>query len=88
MSVPKKALLFLLTLSGLAVPTIAEVHQYNFEVGRHWRSPDGVNRSLILVNGRFPGPTLEGNVGDWFEITVSNRIDDPPEGMQDPSHSP
>ncbi|KAF3931380.1 Laccase-2 [Dactylella cylindrospora] len=28
----------------------------------------------MLVNGQYPGPKIEGNWGDWFEITVHNRL--------------
>lgn len=30
----------------------------------------------MLINGQFPGPTLEANWGDWFEIEVTNTIED------------
>lgn len=26
--------------------------------------------------GQFPGPTIEANWGDWFEITVNNNLDE------------
>jgi len=28
----------------------------------------------MLVNGTYPGPLVRGNWGDWFEITVINRL--------------
>ena len=30
----------------------------------------------LLVNGAFPGPTIEANWGDWIEVKVSNTIAD------------
>jgi FtsP/CotA-like multicopper oxidase with cupredoxin domain len=39
-------------------------------------APDGVNTSMIIVNGAFPGPTIEANLGDTFKIKVINQIDD------------
>ena len=39
-------------------------------------APDGVNRSVILINGSFPGPTLEADWGDTFDINVINNLDD------------
>lgn len=30
----------------------------------------------MVVNGQFPGPTIEANWGDWFEITVHNGLSD------------
>lgn len=40
-------------------------------------SPDGVeNKGILSVNGMFPGPTIEGEVGDVLQILVKNRISD------------
>jgi FtsP/CotA-like multicopper oxidase with cupredoxin domain len=64
-----------------ALPDTGKVHKYNFTIARQHLAPDGLNRSLILVNGKFPGPTIEGNLGDYFEVTVTNRIASPSEGM-------
>lgn len=37
-------------------------------------SPDGFERDMILVNGQFPGPTLNLNEGDNVEFTVDNQL--------------
>lgn len=42
-------------------------------------APDGVETSMILVNGQFPGPLIEANWGDWIEVTVHNDIYGPEE---------
>ena len=39
-----------------------------------------MNRSVILVNGKFPGPPIEANLGDEVFVTVINKIDHPKEG--------
>ena len=39
-----------------------------------------MNKSVILINGQFPGPTLEANWGDTFSVTVHNQIAEPKEG--------
>jgi L-ascorbate oxidase len=36
--------------------------------------PDGYMTTAFLVNGQFPGPTIEGNVGDRMIITVTNKM--------------
>jgi FtsP/CotA-like multicopper oxidase with cupredoxin domain len=36
---------------------------------------------VILVNGQFPGPTIEANWGDMLMITVHNQISNPQEGI-------
>lgn len=43
-------------------------------------APDGVNRSMILINGQFPGPAIEANWGDMIEVTLVNQVLDPAEG--------
>uniref|UniRef100_UPI00403B38C7 Laccase n=1 Tax=synthetic construct TaxID=32630 RepID=UPI00403B38C7 len=40
-------------------------------------SPDGFNRSAVLVNGTFPGPLITANKGDNFQINVINQLTDP-----------
>ena len=49
---------------------------YNFVITRQTIAPDGVERSVMLVNGEFPGPTLEANWGDEFSVTVTNLLED------------
>jgi FtsP/CotA-like multicopper oxidase with cupredoxin domain len=34
-----------------------------------------------LINGQFPGPTIEANWGDMLMITVHNQISNPTEGI-------
>ncbi|KAM3430332.1 hypothetical protein MY4824_007744 [Beauveria thailandica] len=40
------------------------------------RSPDGVQKRVYLVNGEFPGPTIEARSGDRITVTVRNRLSD------------
>ena len=51
------------------------VRRYNFEVTRGVTRPDGYNKSAILINNQFPGPMIEANWGDFFEITVTNNLE-------------
>ncbi|CAD6581208.1 MAG: hypothetical protein ASARMPREDX12_000394 [Alectoria sarmentosa] len=53
---------------------------YNFNIARGFISPDGVNKSSILINGTFPGPTIEANWGDTITVNVCNQITGPEEG--------
>ena len=48
---------------------------YNFSVSRDYKTPDGYNKSVILVNDQFPGPLIEANWGDTIEVTLTNNID-------------
>ncbi|KIY01810.1 uncharacterized protein Z520_01948 [Fonsecaea multimorphosa CBS 102226] len=61
-------------------PSTGVVRSYNFVISRATIAPDGVYRSGILVNGAFPGPTIEANWGDTIQVTVTNNITDPEEG--------
>jgi FtsP/CotA-like multicopper oxidase with cupredoxin domain len=35
---------------------------------------------MILINGQFPGPTIEANWGDMIEVTLENQVVGPAEG--------
>ncbi|KAI1608787.1 Cupredoxin [Exophiala viscosa] len=61
-------------------PTTGIVRSYNFVVSRGIIAPDGVERSALLINGGFPGPTIEANWGDTIQVTVTNNITGPEEG--------
>lgn len=37
-------------------------------------NPDGVQKKAILINGQFPGPTLEVNLGDQVVVEVVNKL--------------
>ncbi|CAL5868908.1 uncharacterized protein PFLUO_LOCUS3135 [Penicillium psychrofluorescens] len=62
------------------IPYTGVVRRYHFSVARGTIAPDGVDRPVLLVNGQFPGPTIEANWGDTIEVTVANHIVDPAEG--------
>ncbi|KAK3360615.1 multicopper oxidase-domain-containing protein [Lasiosphaeria hispida] len=48
----------------------------HFELALTWEqyAPDGRAREMILVNGQFPGPTLEIFQGDEVEVVVHNKM--------------
>jgi len=61
-------------------PNTGVVRKYTFTVKRGTIAPDGYEKSVILINGQFPGPAIEANWGDTFQITVNNQITGPEEG--------
>lgn len=63
-----------------SAPLTGIVRSYNFVISRDTIAPDGVERSALLINGGFPGPTIEANWGDTIEVTVTNNITGPEEG--------
>ncbi|KAF4996638.1 hypothetical protein FGRMN_4384 [Fusarium graminum] len=50
------------------------VRKFYLEVSNKVIAPDGYKVERMLFNGTYPGPTLEGNWGDTFEITVYNNL--------------
>lgn len=50
--------------------------EYHWIVSTDFRAPDGVKKRVYLVNGVFPGPTVEVRSGDTLKIQVENHIDD------------
>ncbi|KAK2015789.1 multicopper oxidase [Colletotrichum eremochloae] len=61
-------------------PNTGVTRNYDFTVSRGIIAPDGYERKVLLVNGAYPGPTIEANWGDWIEVKVTNNITDGPEG--------
>lgn len=61
-------------------PTTGVTRSYDFTISRGVIAPDGVNKSVLLINGQFPAPILEANWGDQFSINVHNQITGPEEG--------
>ncbi|KID92385.1 Multicopper oxidase family protein [Metarhizium guizhouense ARSEF 977] len=45
-----------------------------WNITREARRPDGVLKDVYLINGQFPGPTIEARSGDTIEVTVTNSI--------------
>lgn len=41
------------------------------------QSPDGVEKLVYLINGQFPGPTIEARSGDRLVIEVEHALDEP-----------
>ncbi|PLB48849.1 hypothetical protein P170DRAFT_455674 [Aspergillus steynii IBT 23096] len=39
--------------------------------------PDGVLKQIYLINGLFPGPTIEARTGDTLTINVTNNLQEP-----------
>jgi hypothetical protein len=60
--------LFLTLMGAAALIEAAQVH-YNLDLTWQRGAPNGVEREMIFVNDRFPGPPLILDEGD--EITVS-----------------
>ena len=51
-----------------------EIISVILEYSRSIASPDGFSKSIVTVNGSFPGPTIRGNVNDLFLINIFNML--------------
>ncbi|CAE7115185.1 unnamed protein product [Rhizoctonia solani] len=48
--------------------------EYNFTISMREGAPDGFYRQMLVVNGQYPGPTIEANEGDTIIVHVKNEI--------------
>ncbi|TFK45381.1 A fully functional laccase from the Ligninolytic fungus Pycnoporus Cinnabarinus [Heliocybe sulcata] len=64
----------LLTLA-LATGTFAKDHITNLDVVNKFISPDGHNRSAVLVNGVFPAPLISAEKGQRFLLNTTDKLD-------------
>ena len=55
-------------------PNTGVTRNYNFVITEQTCQPDGVVRDCLVINGAFPGPTIEANWGDWIQVTVTNKL--------------
>ncbi|KAI0033322.1 multicopper oxidase 3B [Vararia minispora EC-137] len=53
---------------------LPRTRSYEFTVGTVKGAPDGVERQMLVVNGMYPGPTIEANQGDRILVTVKNNL--------------
>jgi len=56
------------------VPNTGVTRYYTFTLTPGIANADGVDRDVLLINGQFPGPTIEANWGDYIEVTVHNQL--------------
>jgi FtsP/CotA-like multicopper oxidase with cupredoxin domain len=61
-------------------PNNGVVRKYDFTISDAILAPDGYEVPVLLVNGQFPGPTIEANFGDTIQVTVRNNVSTIEEG--------
>ncbi|RMD42634.1 hypothetical protein DV735_g2484, partial [Chaetothyriales sp. CBS 134920] len=49
--------------------------EFNWDITKGFRSPDGVRKEVYLINNRFPGQTIEARSGDRIVVNVTNSLD-------------
>ncbi|XP_075652130.1 laccase-14-like [Castanea sativa] len=60
-------------LQGLLVCTASNVHHYSFIVKNTFFERLCSNKTMLTVNGRFPGPTIHVHKGDRAYVNVHNE---------------
>ncbi|TVY39252.1 Laccase [Lachnellula subtilissima] len=68
---------------GISIPLHPERHisrapttiKLYWEITQGYRSPDGVRKLVYLINGLFPGPTIEARSGDTIKVGVHNLLE-------------
>ncbi|OTA82198.1 putative multicopper oxidase [Hypoxylon sp. CO27-5] len=50
-----------------------QVRKYDWIIVDKEGGPDGVIKSMMTINGQFPGPLIEVNEGDVVEVNVHNQ---------------
>ncbi|KAI1415593.1 putative multicopper oxidase [Hypoxylon sp. FL1857] len=50
-----------------------QVRTYDWTIVDKEGDPDGVAKSMMTIDGRFPGPLIEVNEGDVIEVNVHNQ---------------
>ncbi|RPB04170.1 hypothetical protein L873DRAFT_1667298 [Choiromyces venosus 120613-1] len=58
--------------SGWDVHAAPTTRSYNWTISEIEAAPDGILRTLIVIDGQFPGPLVECNEGDTIVIDVYN----------------
>ncbi|KAI0285717.1 multicopper oxidase-domain-containing protein, partial [Russula brevipes] len=59
---------------GSIVGQPSQERKFNFTVALANGAPDGVNKTMLVVNGMYPGPTIEVNQGDRLVVNVKNNL--------------
>ncbi|KAF2713503.1 multicopper oxidase, partial [Pleomassaria siparia CBS 279.74] len=65
---------YLLLFASYASFSLAKTVTYNFDIGWVRAAPDGFERPVIGVNGAWPNPTIEADVGDTIVVNTFNSL--------------
>jgi iron transport multicopper oxidase len=72
----------LFILPAWASLTLAKTVQLNWDITWVNANPDGLKwRPVIGVNGKFPPPIIEADLGDEIVLTVNNQLGNETTGL-------
>lgn len=60
-----------LAVAGLAKAAVVE---YHFKVAYMSAAPDCYSKTIIGINGGYPGPTIRATQGDTVKVTFENHV--------------
>ncbi|KAH7348950.1 iron transport multicopper oxidase FET3 [Rhexocercosporidium sp. MPI-PUGE-AT-0058] len=69
-------LITIVTILALVSFALAKTVTYTWSIDWVTAAPDGFTRQVIGINGKFPLPTIEGDVGDRIIVSVYNNLGD------------
>lgn len=49
--------------------------EYDWIIQHSFARPDCVEKLVFSINGEFPGPLIEADVGDTVRVNVTNHLD-------------
>ncbi|KAF2998521.1 hypothetical protein E8E13_004478 [Curvularia kusanoi] len=61
-------------LTIFATVAFGKTVTYNFDIGWVTAAPDGYSRQVIGINGQWPVPMIEANVGDTIVVNARNSL--------------
>ncbi|RDI78638.1 putative urea active transporter 1 [Venturia inaequalis] len=64
----------LLALAAVCQSALAKKVKYTFDIGWVTCAPDGFSRPCIGINGKWPIPTIQANVGDEITVVANNKL--------------
>ncbi|KAI9280823.1 Cupredoxin [Umbelopsis sp. AD052] len=67
---------FILSGNNFTITNQPTTRYYEFNITQRNGSPDGFERTMLVVNNQFPGPLIECNIGDRIVVKVNNQLPD------------
>ncbi|KAB5592773.1 hypothetical protein CTheo_3757 [Ceratobasidium theobromae] len=59
---------------NFVITNVPATRTYDWTVATMTGAPDGYYRPMLVVNGQYPGPTIEANEGDTIVVNVKNAM--------------
>lgn len=65
---------FIFLLCGFGPSAFAKTVHYNWNIGWVTAAPDGFSRPVIAINGEWPCPQIDVEVGDRLVVDIYNGL--------------